>query len=141
MKFVYNDGGRQKAGYKGATGDCAVRSISIATGRDYKEVYDSINALGKQERTGKRKRGKSNARTGVYKQAVRKYMQSIGWRFVPTMFIGSGCRVHLTEKEIPTGRLVVCVSKHFVAVINNVMYDTHNPDREGKRCVYGYYKE
>lgn len=57
------------AGYKGNTGDCVTRAIAIATGRPYQEVYD---ALGQRERTGKRKRGRSNARTGVYKQTIRR---------------------------------------------------------------------
>ena len=47
MKFVVDDGGREQAGYKGSTSDCVVRAISIAGGRPYQEVYDSINELGK----------------------------------------------------------------------------------------------
>lgn len=42
MKFNYNDGGRADAGYKGKTGDCVCRAISIATERPYKEIYDLI---------------------------------------------------------------------------------------------------
>jgi hypothetical protein len=34
---------------------------------------------------------------------------------------------------------VVRVSKHLVAVVNGVIYDNHNPSRDGTRCVYGYY--
>jgi hypothetical protein len=26
------------------------------------------------------------------------------------------------------------------AVIDGVIHDTHNPDRDGNRCVYGYYR-
>jgi len=33
----------------------------------------------------------------------------------------------------------VKVSKHLTAVIDGVMYDTHDPSRGGSRCVYGYY--
>jgi hypothetical protein len=39
------------------------------------------------------------------------------------------------------GRLVVAVSKHYTAVIDGVIHDTHNPQREGKRCVYGYFSK
>lgn len=55
------------------------------------------------------------------------------------MSIGTGCKVHLTSNELPAGRLIVKVSKHLTAVINGVVHDTHDPSREGTRCVYGYY--
>jgi hypothetical protein len=137
--FVFDDGGREAAGFKGDTRDCVTRSIAIATGLPYREVYDAINALGATERTGKRKRGKSSARTGVYPKTTRKYMESIGWRWVPTMHIGSGCTVHLRADELPSGRLVVECSRHTTAVIDGVIHDTHDPSRDGTRCVYGYY--
>lgn len=139
MKFIYNDGGRKDAGYKNSTSDCVTRAISIATQIPYQDVYNSINELSKKERITKRKRKKSNAETGVFKRTIRKYMKSIGWKWVPTMFVGQGCKVHLIKNELPSGRLVVSVSKHCVAVINGVIHDTYDPSRDGKRCVYGYY--
>lgn len=139
MEWIFDDGGRAEAGYKGRTGDCVCRAIAIATQRPYKEVYDLINEYGKQERTGKRKKGKSSARSGVYKETVRKVMEHYGWVWHPTMFIGQGCKVHLDEKELPKGRLVVSLSKHEVAVIDGVIHDTYDPSRDGSRCVYGYY--
>jgi len=42
MKVVINDGGRAAAGYKGKTGDCVARAISIAAHRPYAEVYDTL---------------------------------------------------------------------------------------------------
>jgi hypothetical protein len=140
MTYVYDDGGRAAAGYKGETGDCVVRAIAIATELPYQEVYDNINEIAKGERTGKRKRGKSNARLGVYKGTIRKYMEALGWEWTPTMQIGSGCQVHLRADELPVGRLVVSVSKHSVAVIDGVVHDTHDPSRDGTRCVYGYFQ-
>jgi hypothetical protein len=139
MKWVFNDGGREAAGYRGTTGDCVCRAIAIATQRPYKEVYDLINAFSKSERMGKRKRGKSNARTGVYKNTVHKVMEHYGWKWIPTMQIGQGCKVHLRTEELPTGRLVVSVSKHETAVIDGVINDTYDCSRNGTRCVYGYY--
>ena len=43
--------------------------------------------------------------------------------------------------ELPTGRLIVAVSKHLTTMIDGVINDTHNPSRDGKRCVYGYYQK
>lgn len=139
MQWVYDDGGRSKY-YKGKdAGDCVCRAVAIATGLDYKKVYDDINELAKSERTGKRKRGKSSARNGVYKDTIRKLMTGYGWKWVPTMKVGQGCKVHLREDELPSGRLVVSVSKHLTAVIDGVCHDTYDPSRDGTRCVYGYF--
>ena len=109
MKFQFNDGGRKAAGYKGNTGDCVVRSFAIATGLPYQQIYDAVNSAALSERTGKRKRGRSNARTGVYKTTIKRLMESLGWKWTPTMQIGSGCTVHLRADELPNGRLVVSV--------------------------------
>lgn len=141
MKWVYNDGGRSEAGYKGMAGDCVCRAIAIATKRPYQEVYDLINEYAKAERTGKRKRGKSSARNGVYKETIKKVMEHYGWKWIPTMKIGQGCKVHLTDGELPAGRLVVNVSKHSTAVIDGVINDTYDCSRDELRCVYGYYIE
>lgn len=153
MDFVRNDGGRAAAGYKGSTGDCVCRSIAIATGKPYQEVYDALNGLAAGERWRGRRRGrKSTARDGVYKETIRRYMASIGWTWVPTMRIGQGCKVHLLRGELPMGRLVVSVSKHCTAVIDGVIHDTSNPTRAiistmngvekmSHRCVYGYWTE
>jgi len=139
MQWVYDDGGRSEY-FKGKdAGDCVCRAVAIATGLDYKKVYDDINELAKSERTGKRKRGKSSARNGVYKDTIRKLMEVYGWKWVPTMKVGQGCKVHLREDELPSGKLVVSVSRHLTAVIDGVCHDTYDPSRDGTRCVYGYF--
>jgi hypothetical protein len=139
MQRLFNDGGRAEAGYKGKTGDCVCRSIAIATGRPYQKIYDALNAFAAGERTGKRKRGVSSERTGVYPRTIRRYMESVGWKWTPCMSIGSGTKVHLRDGELPMGRLVVCVSRHTTAVVDGVIHDTHDCSREGTRCVYGYF--
>jgi hypothetical protein len=139
LAFKYNDGGREKAGFKGTTGDCVARAVAIATELDYKQAYNLINEIAKNEKTGKRKRGKSNARTGVYKYTTKKIMEKLGWKWIPTMFIGSGCKVHLRRGEVPSGKIIVSLSKHISVVINGVINDIYNPDRFGNRCIYGYW--
>ena len=56
------------------------------------------------------------------------------------MSIGSGCRVHLRADEPPPGRLIVKISRHYTAVIDGVIPDTHDASRGGTRCVYGYWR-
>lgn len=139
--FYYNDGGRSAAGYQGHTGDCVCRAIAIATGSSYSNVYELINELAKKERKGKRKRGISNARNGVYKSTYKKIMDRIGAKWVPLMGIGTGCKVHVRADELPSqGRYVLCLSKHLAAWIDGVLHDTHDCSRNGTRCVYGYWK-
>lgn len=138
-RFTLDDGGRADAGFRGSTGDCVTRAIATATERPYRQVYDALNALAQLERTGRRKLGKSNSRLGVYRNTIRRYMENIGWKWTPTMQIGSGCQVHLRADELPGGRLVVNVSRHTTAFIDGVLHDTYDCSREGTRCVYGYF--
>jgi hypothetical protein len=139
MDFEMHDGGRAAAGFKGRAGDCACRAIAIAAERDYREVYDLINDFAKRE--NRRKRKKSSARTGVWIDTMKAVMEHLGWTWVPVMAIGSGCKVHLNKEEVPHGRLVVRLSRHYVAVVDGVVYDNHDPRRHGNRCVYGYWQK
>ena len=142
MEFKYNDGGRAAEGFKQKKhcGDCVCRAIAIATRRPYSEVYDLILHYAKQERTGKRKRTISDPEKGVGRYTHSRVMALLGWEWVPTMGIGTGCRVHLCAEELPAGRIVVDVSHHFTAVVDGVINDTYDPSRGGTRCVYGYYR-
>lgn len=138
MIWVADDGGRSNAGFKGTTSDCVTRAIAIVTGKPYLEIYNEINEHAQRERP-RNGRKRSHARTGVMKSTIRRYLESIGFVWVPTMQIGSGCKVHLKAEELPKGRLIVSVSRHSVAVIDGVIHDTHDPSRGGTRCVYGYF--
>ena len=141
MDFVFHDGGRVAAGYRGATGDCVTRSIAIATGKPYQEVYIALNRLAETERVGKRKKRRSSSRTGVFRRTYQHYLEALGWQWTSTMSIGSGCQVHLRASELPSGPLIVKVSRHLTAMIDGVLYDTHNCSRGETRCVYGYFSQ
>ena len=129
MRYEFSDGGRADAGYKGTAGDCAVRAIAIATGRDYKEVYDGLKAhLG------------STPRNGVQRKALGAYLETLGWEWVATKYPGSGT-VHLTADELPADTTIITrLSRHFAAVINGTVFDNHDPRRNGTRMVYGYWR-
>jgi hypothetical protein len=137
MKFVFDDGGRAAAGFRGRAGDCVTRAIAIATGKPYREVYDALNAIARCERAGKRKR--SSSRVGVRPRTYRRYLNSLGWQWKATMHIGSGCRTHMRDSELPKGALIVRVSGHLAAVIDGILHDTHDCSNDGARCVYGYF--
>ena len=132
MEYIYNDGGRSKY-FKGKARDCVCRAISIASNRDYKEVYDSLKmTLG-------------TPRNGVFikNKAFKNWMVANGFVWTPCSGIGVKTSVHFIEGELPKGRLVCSVAKHYVAVVDNKVYDTwdsrYNSFNEVRR-IYGYWE-
>lgn len=134
-KVIITDGGRAKAGFKGQANDCVTRAVAIITERPYREVYEEL-ARYEQEVTGIR-----SARNGISKKAYKKYLADQGFIWFPTMQVGQGTTVHLKADELPIGKLLVSVSKHMVAVIDRVVYDSHDSTRGGTRAVYGYWRK
>jgi hypothetical protein len=147
MQFIQNDGGRKAAGFTGSTGDCVARSIAIATGKPYNEIYERLAQGNQDQRQTKHSsrryaNGKHTAAHGINtgRKWFKDYMTELGFTWTPTMQIGQGCKTHLKAEELPSGRLVVAVSKHYTAVIEGIINDIYNPDRDENRCVYGYWK-
>lgn len=145
MKVIFNDGGRAAAGYKGKAGDCVARSIAIVAQLPYSQIYDALADINARTPASKRRRahrvGKRSAANGIYttSKIFKDYMKSLGFVWTPTMGIGTGCKVHLRSGELPKGRLIARVTRHYCAVIDGVIHDTHDPSRHGTRCVYGYW--
>lgn len=169
--FQHDDGGRAAAGFKGSAGDCVVRAVAIASGRSYAEIYRALADGNGSERSIEGRVMGRTARDGIHvrRQWFKDYMRSLGFVWTPTMGIGTGCKVHLCASELPSGRLVVSVSKHYTAMIDGVVHDTHDPRERGttiyspntpkdrmpksvywlqngngwayspQRCVYGYW--
>jgi len=151
--WVYDDGGRALAGFRGSAGDCFTRAVSIASQVPYAEVYNLVNAAAKDmkqrfnqlDKKPKKllkfsRRGSfGNARCGVKNPLFHEVMRRMGWTWTPTMRYGQGCKVHLQQDELPSGRIICRVSKHIVAVIDGVIHDTYDSSRGGTRCVYGYF--
>lgn len=133
MEYIYDDGGRSLY-FKGKTGDCVCRSVAIASGRDYKEVYDLIFSTMKES-----PRNGVNTRTAKFK----RLMESLGFRWVATSGIGSHQAVHFIKGELPDGRMVCSVNGHWVAVVDNQVRDIFdcrlNTFGENRR-IYGYWK-
>lgn len=144
MIWMYDDGGRAQAGFKGTTGDCVCRAIAIASASgqvtDYRGIYDGLKVAALRERP-RNGRKRSTVHSGVATATIHRYLTAREWRWVPTMGIGTGCTVHLRKEELPQGRLIVRVSKHITAVIDGVIHDLYDPSRDGTRCVYGYWTQ
>lgn len=138
--FLYDDGGRGAAGFRGTTEDCVCRAIAIVTGLPYREVYDMIIRYAADERPRRGKDRSHPRKGGVAMPTVHRLMGDLGWCWVPTMGIGTGCRVHLDPDELPdVEALMVRVSKHVTTLVRGVVRDTYDPSRGGTRCVYGYW--
>jgi hypothetical protein len=115
--------------YDSIAANCSIRlSISLERARILQSII-------------KRHRVSGLGQDGRIQETIRRVLESLGWTWTPTMAIGSGCIVHLRDGELPRGRLIVSVSKHIVAVIDGVIHDTHDPSRDGTRCVYGYWRK
>ena len=170
MEYIYDDGGRLAAGFRGKAGDCVVRAVAIALEEDYAEIYEALSIGMAGQRVTKQCNKRTSARDGVSvkRKWFKEFMAAHGFTWTPTMHIGTGCTVHLTDGELPQGRLVVSLSKHYTSVINNVIRDIYDPRREAhsvrqfpgwetaplkpgewrnsngvcsvsRRCVYGYW--
>lgn len=138
--FRFHDGGRKAAGFKGETGDCVCRAIAIAAELSYGNVYELLKEAASFERPRKGD-SRSHPRTGVKIQTVHRIMSWLGWKWTPTMEIGSGCKVHVRADELPSGRLILSLSKHVAAFIDGELWDTSDISRGGTRCVYGYWSK
>ena len=124
LTYKFNNGG-----WKGAKrGDCVMRAISIATEKPYNEVFNELLIW-----------SRASKNLPNNKKTYMPYLNALGWKWKPTMGIGTGCKVHLRPEELPKGRIICRLSRHLVAVIDGVMNDTYDSSRDGTRCVYGYF--
>jgi len=133
-KFIQTDGGRFDAGFKGEANDCVARAVAIITCRPYADVYKELSRFMKDNGQ------QGSARNGIPNKLTKKYLDALGFEWVPTMHIGSGTTVHLRGDELPSGRIIANVTRHVVAMIDGTIHDTHNPDRRGTRAVYGFWR-
>lgn len=155
MDWEYNDGGRSNY-FKGDAGDCVTRAIAIATGQDYKQVYEEVSKRSKLEtakqlkkhRNGKR----SSARNGVFKETWKKYLDDLGWKKHSTSGGRKGVSCHLNDSELPKGTLIVQIAKHLTCVKDGILHDTYDCSKisyidqwtgetvtNSNRAVYAYW--
>jgi hypothetical protein len=127
LNFIYNDGGRKAAGYKGLAGDCGARAMAIALDMDYKEAYKLLATENKN--CGKAK----SARNGIDKDIYSDVLRVLGWSWVSSpKFEGRKAKC----SDMPLGTVIARQAGHFVAVVNGVPHDIWDCSH---KMVYGYW--
>jgi hypothetical protein len=125
--YIYNDGGRSAAGYKGVAGDCGARAMAIALGLDYKAVYKELARANSDNGRAK------SARNGIYKDVYSDVLARHGWVWHKApQFDGRKARC----SDMPAGVVIAKQAHHFVAVIDGVANDVWDCTH---RMVYGYW--
>ncbi|MFN3191981.1 MAG: DUF2786 domain-containing protein [Aureliella sp.] len=120
MEFVWNDGGRASAGFVGTTNDCVVRSLSIATGIAYRDIYEHF------QQTANR-----SPRKGMPIKHVSRFLQDLDW----TEVTSTGLSLQEIDRDcsLPKGVVVAHVSRsndrcqHLTTFVDRVVHDTWNP--------------
>jgi hypothetical protein len=127
-KYNHNDGGRLASGFKGKSGDCAIRAMAIACCIPYNEARSRCKDASAVGRLGSR----ATAR-GMYKEDFTAALSKLGWRwFSAPKFEGRKAR----GTDMPSGRVIARMSRHYAAVINGVVNDSWD---SSEKMVYGYW--
>ncbi|TWU42281.1 DUF2786 domain-containing protein [Novipirellula artificiosorum] len=129
MEFVWNDGGRSGSGFVGLTGDCVTRSIAVATGTSYRDIYRDLGEASNK-----------TPRNGVHTTVATEYLKKLGWRFTPGR--GRGFSSAWLPKGVVIAHLGLKHGRfggHFCTLIDHVIHDTWNPSEDDGYLVEGYW--
>jgi len=127
MAYIYNDGGRADAGFKGQAGDCGARAMAIALDLTYKLAYDELAQANKDAGYAK------SARNGIHKDVFSKVLEAQGWVWHPAPKF-TGRKAYASD--MPEGTVIVRMAKHYACVIDGVPHDTFDCSH---KMVYGYW--
>lgn len=127
MAYIYNDGGRADAGFKGQAGDCGARAMAIALDLTYKLAYDELAQANKDAGYAK------SARNGIHKDVFSKVLKIQGWVWHPAPKF-TGRKAYASD--MPEGTVIVRMAKHYACVIDGVPHDTFDCSH---KMVYGYW--
>jgi len=131
MKFIYDDGGRSKAGHADYPMDCVYRAIAIANQMPYEVVLSDIGERSKTERS----RIRSNVITGVRSDTSDKYLTMLGWMHVR---MGRKKRM-MREEHLPNALLIVTTPDHMTCIDHWTIRDLYNCSNFGEARIDGYW--
>ena len=127
--YNYNDGGKKEAGFK-SDQDCGIRAVAIACELSYNEARSILKQAAKNGKMGSRQISK-----GIYKEDMSFALRGLGWTWMPAPKLeGRKARY----KDLPKGRVIARMAKHYSAVIDGEIHDTWDCS---EKMVYGYWCE
>lgn len=109
-------------------GDCSVRAVSKATGKDWEEAYIGLCTEGFAEND-------MPSANNVW----GRYLQKYGFEEKPIICICPNCvTVAQFAEDHPKGRYVLACQNHVVAVVDGNYYDTWDSGDEVVLYYYAY---
>lgn len=120
--WAANDAGRSNSRRSKQKNDCTVRALAMVRGMAYDDAYDLLAAAGRKCSKGFQFTNWINEQSWAARIAFPAVKGQP--RMNPATFV----------QRFPQGRYICQVAKHVFAVIDGVIYDTHQnrPDR----CIY-----
>lgn len=112
------------------SGDCVLRTITIATGQPYSEVYKVAYA------NGWRTRYKSFSRAAENKM-IQDTLEHFGLKVERVNFPAVKGQPRMTTKTLPEGKYVCSMARHLAYCEDNKVYDTWDCSH---KCVYWAFK-
>lgn len=132
IKWKANDGGRKRSGRSSKGNDCVVRSLSIATGLDYKEVEKLARY---HARNGKA--GNGSISQGMFNADVKNLLKYLGWELVSApKFEGSKARP--SDIARIESLAILNMAKHISVIKDGVLHDVWDCR---DKMVYNYWKK
>ena len=127
MSYTYNDGGKSSTSLKSNT-DCGIRAMAIACSIPYMEARQHLKTASKNG-----KMGSGAISDGIYKEDIGQALKEFGfmWQSAPKL---SGRKARYSD--LPQGRIVVRMAKHFAAVLDGELHDSWD---SSEKMVYGYW--
>jgi hypothetical protein len=122
LKTTYTDGGKTTEGFAHEHNDCGVRALAIAAAIPYSEAHGLLKAEGRRDRKGTKANWIISAmrKSGIQAEEITVRDPKLHW-------YGGNSYTNPTLAEIirahQTGRYLVIVNGHALAMIDGVIHD------------------
>jgi hypothetical protein len=129
IQLTYTDGGRNIEGFLNETNDCSVRALSLSTGVSYTKAHDLLKTEGRRDRKGSKLPMIKNSLHSLIVDHVIVDFQELVPSAVMTennRFYGTSPRRPTLQSIVdkyPTGRYLIIVTGHALAMIDGVIHD------------------
>jgi hypothetical protein len=132
VPFYYNDGGRSEYFKAKGVGDCVLRALCIATGKNYKEGYNELKKYCKNPYPIRRQTEKHCKELDSWKKDAKTLVRDglsdkVGLHFLQLWsggkFVKTG-KTTVCDPKLQKGVHVLYLRKHWVTVVDGVWLDS-----------------